>query len=49
MPLLPGAVTASEIMVAMELGYNNLKFFPAERSGGPKALADFGSVFPKLF
>lgn len=48
MPLLPGAVTASEIMAARELGYENLKFFPAERAGGPKALGDFGSVFPDL-
>ena len=48
MPLLPGAVTASEIMAAMELGYKNLKFFPAERSGGPKALGDFNAVFPAL-
>ena len=48
MPLLPGTVTASEIMVARELGYSNLKFFPAARAGGPKALADFGSVFPEL-
>lgn len=48
MPLLPGAVTASEIMVARELGYENLKFFPAERAGGPAALGDFASVFPEL-
>ena len=48
MPLLPGAVTASEIMTARELGYKNLKFFPAERAGGPKALEDFGTVFPGL-
>ncbi len=46
MPLLPGAVTASEIMNARELNYRNLKFFPAERSGGPAALADFAAVFP---
>ena len=37
MPLLPGTVTATEIMAARELGYQNLKFFPAERAGGPKA------------
>lgn len=48
MPLLPGAVTASEIMAAEQLGYRNLKFFPAERAGGPKALADFAAVFPGL-
>lgn len=33
-PLLPGAVTASEIMAAAELGYSVLKFFPAEQAGG---------------
>ena len=48
MPLLPGAVTASEIMSAREQGYQNLKFFPAERAGGPKALQDFGAVFPTI-
>ena len=48
MPLLPGAVTASEVMAARELGYKNLKFFPAERSGGSQALADLGAVFPDI-
>lgn len=33
-PLLPGAVTPSEIMAAREEGYSFLKFFPAEQSGG---------------
>jgi len=36
--LLPGAVTPSEIMLAMELGFNNLKFFPAQQSGGAAML-----------
>ena len=37
-PLLPGAATASEAMVALERGYRFLKFFPAEQSGGITAL-----------
>ncbi|MEX0404117.1 2-dehydro-3-deoxy-phosphogluconate aldolase [Aquibium sp. LZ166] len=41
-PLLPAAITPSEIMAAMEEGYSLLKFFPAEQAGGAaflKALA----------
>lgn len=45
MPFLPGAVTASEIIQAMELGITDLKFFPAGTSGGPSALKGFSSVF----
>ena len=45
MPFLPGAVTASEIIMAMELGITGLKFFPAGTSGGPAALKGFSSVF----
>ncbi len=37
-PLLPGAVTASEAMAVRERGYRFLKFFPAEQSGGIAAL-----------
>lgn len=33
-PLLPGAVTPSEIMAAAASGYTVLKFFPAEQAGG---------------
>jgi 2-dehydro-3-deoxyphosphogluconate aldolase/(4S)-4-hydroxy-2-oxoglutarate aldolase len=33
-PLLPGAITPSEIMAAAEEGYSLLKFFPAEQAGG---------------
>lgn len=33
-PLYPGAVTASEVMQAMQAGHRILKFFPAEASGG---------------
>jgi 2-dehydro-3-deoxyphosphogluconate aldolase / (4S)-4-hydroxy-2-oxoglutarate aldolase len=33
-PLLPGAVTPSEMMEARAAGYTHLKFFPAEQAGG---------------
>jgi 2-dehydro-3-deoxyphosphogluconate aldolase/(4S)-4-hydroxy-2-oxoglutarate aldolase len=45
---LPGAVTASEVMAALELGLTTVKFFPAGTSGGPAAIkalaAPFGDV-----
>lgn len=45
---LPGAVTASEAMAALELGVTTVKFFPAGTSGGASALkalaAPFGDV-----
>lgn len=37
-PLIPGVATPSEIMTALELGYDHLKFFPAEANGGAPAL-----------
>ncbi|MGL4205365.1 MAG: bifunctional 4-hydroxy-2-oxoglutarate aldolase/2-dehydro-3-deoxy-phosphogluconate aldolase [Aeromonadaceae bacterium] len=37
-PLIPGVATPSEIMLALELGYSHLKFFPAEACGGVAAL-----------
>jgi 2-dehydro-3-deoxyphosphogluconate aldolase / (4S)-4-hydroxy-2-oxoglutarate aldolase len=47
-PLLPGAATASEIMVLAEAGYTHVKFFPAEVSGGVSALRAFAGPFPRL-
>ncbi len=40
-PLIPGAATISEVMAGMDLGYTHFKFFPAEASGGVKALKAF--------
>ncbi|MGA0539152.1 bifunctional 4-hydroxy-2-oxoglutarate aldolase/2-dehydro-3-deoxy-phosphogluconate aldolase [Neotabrizicola sp. VNH66] len=48
LPLLPGAVTASEIMALLEKGYNVLKFFPAEQSGGAAFLKSIGSPIPQV-
>lgn len=36
---VPGVATASEMMRALELDFELLKFFPAMAAGGPKALA----------
>ena len=47
-PALPGAVTATEVQAALELGLSTVKFFPAGTVGGPAAIAalaaPFGSV-----
>jgi len=47
-PALPGAVTATEVQAALELGITTVKFFPAGTSGGAAAIkalaAPFGDV-----
>lgn len=45
---LPGAVTATEIQAALELGLNAVKFFPAGTSGGAKAVAALAAPFGGL-
>ncbi len=45
MPLIPGISSSSEVMQALELGYNALKFFPAEYCGGVKLLNAFNGPF----
>lgn len=48
LPLLPGAATASEAMRLLERGYDMLKFFPAEASGGVDALKGIGAPLPQI-
>ncbi|WP_299208085.1 bifunctional 4-hydroxy-2-oxoglutarate aldolase/2-dehydro-3-deoxy-phosphogluconate aldolase [uncultured Tateyamaria sp.] len=48
LPLLPGAATASEAMCLFERGYDMLKFFPAEASGGAPALKAIGAPLPQI-
>jgi 2-dehydro-3-deoxyphosphogluconate aldolase / (4S)-4-hydroxy-2-oxoglutarate aldolase len=43
--LLPGVATGSEIMMAQEDGYTELKFFPAMQAGGPNLLKAWGGPF----
>ncbi|WP_082131462.1 MULTISPECIES: bifunctional 4-hydroxy-2-oxoglutarate aldolase/2-dehydro-3-deoxy-phosphogluconate aldolase [Cellulomonas] len=42
---LPGAVTASEVQAALELGVTTVKFFPAGTSGGAAAIAALVAPF----
>ncbi|AGM40816.1 keto-hydroxyglutarate-aldolase/keto-deoxy-phosphogluconate aldolase [Spiribacter salinus M19-40] len=45
LPFLPGVATASDVIRAQEAGYDHLKFFPAESSGGIEALKALGGPF----
>jgi 2-dehydro-3-deoxyphosphogluconate aldolase / (4S)-4-hydroxy-2-oxoglutarate aldolase len=45
LPLLPGVATGSEIMMAAEAGYTELKFFPAMQAGGPAMLKAWSGPF----
>ena len=47
-PYLPGAVTSSEVMMAKEMGYRCLKFFPSEAMGGIEVLKAYKQVFPDV-
>jgi 2-dehydro-3-deoxyphosphogluconate aldolase/(4S)-4-hydroxy-2-oxoglutarate aldolase len=43
--LFPGVITPTEVMRALELGWQHLKFFPAETFGGVNALKALGGPF----
>lgn len=47
-PFLPGVTTTSEVMRAADHGFRFLKFFPAELSGGTKALKNFSALFKDI-
>jgi len=44
-PYLPGVATAGDIMRGLDLGLTHFKFFPAETSGGLKALKSLAAPF----
>ena len=44
-PITPGCVTPTEIMAAMKLGLNVVKFFPAGVYGGLKAMKSLSAPF----
>jgi len=48
LPLLAGAATATEAMQMLARGYDLLKFFPAEASGGAPALKAIGAPLPQI-
>lgn len=48
LPMLPGAASASEAMRLLERGYDMMKFFPAEASGGVSMLKSLGGPLPQI-
>jgi 2-dehydro-3-deoxyphosphogluconate aldolase/(4S)-4-hydroxy-2-oxoglutarate aldolase len=46
LPFAPGIATASELMQTLAQGFGVVKFFPAEQSGGIKALRALAGPFP---
>ena len=48
LPFAPGIATASELMLALAHDFNLVKFFPAEQSGGIKALRALAGPFPDV-
>lgn len=47
-PVIPGCVTPSEIMAALEAGLTTVKFFPASTYGGAKAIKALAAPFVGL-
>lgn len=48
MPVLPGAVTPTEIMIGLELGLKVFKFFPADVYGGLKGMKALKGPFGNI-
>ena len=48
LPFAPGIATASDLMQALAHGFDLVKFFPAEQSGGIKALRALAGPFPDV-
>jgi len=46
--LIPGISSISELMDGADYGYDHLKFFPAEASGGVNAIKSIGGPFPDI-
>lgn len=45
-PFLPGTATVSEALAVLEAGFTEMKFFPAEASGGAAFLRSIASPLP---
>ena len=48
LPVLPGAVTATEIQQVRRAGLRACKFFPAEAAGGLRTLSALAAPFPDM-
>lgn len=47
-PLIPGISSISDLMKGKDAGYHYMKFFPAEASGGVKAIKSISGPFPDV-
>ena len=47
-PVGPGVSTATEVMQAIDLGLDTVKFFPAEASGGLPTIKALAAAFPQV-
>lgn len=47
-PYIPGVITPTEIIRALSLGLNILKFFPASDFGGLKVIKALAAAFPQV-
>lgn len=47
-PYIPGIITPTEIMQALEMGITTLKFFPATHFGGLKTIKSLCAAFPSI-
>jgi 2-dehydro-3-deoxyphosphogluconate aldolase/(4S)-4-hydroxy-2-oxoglutarate aldolase len=47
LPLLPGVMTPSEVIMALSFGYTQLKLFPARQAGGIGMLRALAGPFPQ--
>ncbi len=45
---IPGAISPTEVMIALEYGLEYLKFFPAEANNGLNNLKNLATVFPQV-
>jgi 2-dehydro-3-deoxyphosphogluconate aldolase / (4S)-4-hydroxy-2-oxoglutarate aldolase len=48
LPALPGAVTCSEMLCLLEMGFEELKFFPAQAAGGVEYLKSVAGPLESL-
>ncbi len=48
LPFMPGVMTPSDIMLGLEAGLTQFKFFPAQQAGGTAMLKAFAGPFPQV-
>ncbi|MDZ5662658.1 bifunctional 4-hydroxy-2-oxoglutarate aldolase/2-dehydro-3-deoxy-phosphogluconate aldolase [Nocardioides sp. S-58] len=47
-PVVPGVATPTEVMQALDLGLDTVKFFPAEANGGLPTIKALAAAFPQV-